>query len=193
MKIRIGNDVKLSLSGNNYLCYNILGKGHLNKYSKNIIEMIDNSNITVDMTATDKITTSNGALLVGGAFMGNNVELDVNGDVVSTTAYQEVNPQVLEKADTYSTKGTFIMHELTEAYEGAKISSETKVSSPNSHSHGSVYKKAHNKASYQPPVYSRYFDKDGNMIQNMNGCVKVEWYVKPYKESKDETIIQTLK
>ena len=121
---RIGNDVKLFLTNDNYLCYDIVGKGNLNKSSQTLIEIIDNSDITVNITTTDKKETSSGALLVGGAFMGTNVELDANGNVVHTTAYQEVNPQVLNEADKYSSKGTFMMHELTEAYEGAKISAK---------------------------------------------------------------------
>ena len=61
--------------------------------------MIDNCGITVKVTTTDRIMTLTGNLFIGGAFMGNNVELNENGDVIHTTAFQEVNPEVLEKAD----------------------------------------------------------------------------------------------
>lgn len=84
------------------------------------------------------------------------------------------------------------MHELTEAYEGAKISSKNKVFSLSSKDSNSIYKKAHDKATNQPPVYRRYYDVGGNVIPTENGCVKAEWYVKPNKESTNETIIQTL-
>jgi RHS repeat-associated protein len=177
---RIGNDVKLFLTNDNYLCYDIVGKGNLNKSSQTLIEIIDNSDITVNITTTDKKETSSGALLVGGAFMGTNVELDANGNVVHTTAYQEVNPQVLNEADKYSSKGTFMMHELTEAYEGAKISAKKKISSPNSKGDNSVYSEAHKNATTQPAVYQRLFDKDGEQTKNPKEAQKVEWYVKPY-------------
>ena len=39
---KIGNKIQLSLSNDNFLCYNIVGKGHLNKSAKRMIEMIDN-------------------------------------------------------------------------------------------------------------------------------------------------------
>ena len=189
---RIGNDVKLFLTNDNYLCYDIVGKGNLNKSSQTLIEIIDNSDITVNITTTDKKETSSGALLVGGAFMGTNVELDANGNVVHTTAYQEVNPQVLNEADKYSSKGTFMMHELTEAYEGAKISAKKKISSPNSKGDNSVYSEAHKNATTQPAVYQRMFDKDGEQTKNPKEAQKVEWYVKPYSSSKDEHTIQNL-
>lgn len=144
------------------------------------------------MTTTDNDKTSTGELLVGGAFMGNNVELDSDGNVVHTTAYQEVNPQVLMKADTYSDNGTSMMHELTEAYEGAKISAENKVSSPKSDEPNSVYKQAHHNATTAPQIYNRSYNANGNLISERNkGCVKKIYFVKSYNNPQDENIIQT--
>lgn len=191
LQARIGNKVQLSLSSDNYLCYNIVGKGRLNKCTKRLIKIIDNCSITVNISTTDKKETSTGNLFIGGAFMGNNVELDDFGNVTNTNAYQEVNPQVLNEADKYSSEGTFMMHELTEAYEGAILSAKKKKSSPNSKDKNSVYKKAHNKATTQPSVYQRLFDKDGAETSYIEEAQKVEWYVKPYNSSKYEHTIQT--
>ena len=191
LQSKIGKKVQLSLTNDNYLCYNIVENGRLNKNTRTLIGIIDNSDITVNMITTDKNKTSTGALFVGGAFMGNNVETDANGNVINTTAYQEVNPQVLNEADKYSSRGTFMMHELTEAYEGAKISASQKVSSPNSGGVNSVYSKAHNMATDQPPVYQRLFDKNGRETPHPAEAQKAEWYVKPNISSKDEHTIQT--
>jgi len=84
-----------------------------------------------------------------------------------------------------------MMHELTEAYEGAKISASQKVSSPNSGGVNSVYSKAHNMATTQPPVYQRIFDKNGRETTHPAEAQKAEWYVKPNTSSKDEHTIQT--
>ena len=70
---------------------------------------------------------------------------------------------LIYEADKFSKKGTFIIHELTEAYEGAKISSKTKASSPPSLQKKSVYEKAHEKATYQPVVYQKLYDIFGNI------------------------------
>ena len=83
------------------------------------------------------------------------------------------------------------MHELTEAYEGALISDKKKVSSPNSKGTGSIYKKAHNKATNQPPVYQRLYDINGNVTTDVTKANRVEWFVNPNESSRNEKIIQT--
>ena len=84
------------------------------------------------------------------------------------------------------------MHELTEAYEGAKISAKKKISSPNSKHANSVYSKAHNSATAQPIVQQKMYDMNGRLTDNIKEVRKVEWYVIPYNNSNNEHIIQTL-
>ena len=151
----------------------------------------DTINIVIKMETRDNNVTSTGNLFIGGAFMGNNVESSGNGKNYNVTAYQEINPKVLGKADKYSPKGTFVMHELTEAYEGSKISIDNEKSSPNSNGKGSVYKEAHEKATNQPPVYQRLYDVYGNITTDATKAQRIEWYVKPNEYSEKENIIQT--
>ena len=186
----VGSEILLSLT-NNTLSYLIVKEGKLSKNAKRIISMIDDGNITVDILATDSDRTTTGNLFVGGAFMGNYVELDENGNVVKTTAFQEINPTILGKMDGFSDEGASIMHEITEAYEGAKISAEKKKSSPNAKSPNSVYKKAHNKATFQPKVYQRMLDCEGDEVQDIKKAIKVEWYIRQNVEPYEERKIQT--
>lgn len=108
--------------------------------------------------------------------MGNEVTLDENGNVKSVDAYQEINPIVLGKADKCSKEGTFIMHELTEAFEGAKISENKRKSSPPSFKSGSVFKEAHKEASRQPAVYERLKNND-DVVKDKSEANSVEWFV----------------
>ena len=186
----VGSEILLSLT-NNTLSYLIVKEGKLSKNAKRIISMIDDGNITVDILATDSDRTTTGDLFVGGAFMGNYVELDENGNVVKTTAFQEINPTILGKMDGFSDEGASIMHEITEAYEGAKISAEKKKSSPNAKSPNSVYKKAHNKATFQPKVHQRMLDCEGDEVQDIKKAIKVEWYIRQNVEPYEERKIQT--
>ena len=188
---RVGNSLSLTLI-NNFMCYSITGEGKLNSAAKKVIKMIDNCDITVNLETRNSSQTSTGNLFIGGVFMGNNVELDKDGNVQSVTANQEINPNVLGKADKFSKEGTFVMHELTEAYEGAKISQTKKVSSPKSNEEGSFYQKAHNKATVQPPVYQKILDINGNITNNVQEAARVEWYVKPSPNSTKENIIQAI-
>ena len=76
--------------------------------------------------------------------MGNTVNAD--GTV---TARQEVNPEVLgAMSNAYGKPGQDMMHEVTEAYQGALISQRSGVSSPISNQPGSVYPDAHNIANH---------------------------------------------
>ncbi len=186
----VGSEILLSLT-NNTLSYLIVKEGKLSKNAKRIISMIDDGNITVDILATDSDRTTTGNLFVGGAFMGNYVKLDENGNVVKTTAFQEINPTILGKMDGFSDEGASIMHEITEAYEGAKISAEKKKSSPNAKSPNSVYKKAHNKATFQPKVHQRMLDCEGDEVQDIKKAIKVEWYIRQNVEPYEERKIQT--
>ena len=179
IQARVGKNITLSLDKNNYMCYSITNKGHINSAARQVINIVDNDNIVIKMETRDNNVTSTGNLFIGGAFMGNNVESSGNGKNYNVTAYQEINPKVLGKADKYSPKGTFVMHELTEAYEGSKISIDNEKSSPNSNGKGSVYKEAHEKATNQPPVYQRLYDVYGNITTDATKAQRIEWYVKP--------------
>lgn len=139
--------------------------------------MIDSKDIILNIETRDSKYTSTGNLFVGGAFMGNNVVMDNNNNVKYVDAFQEINPVVLERADMYSKPGTFIMHEITECYNGALLSKKIKKSSPSSDKEGTMYKNAHNKATYQPAVLEKLYDIKGNITQDKKKAVKAEWYV----------------
>ncbi len=189
LQYQIGNKVCLYLTEDNHLCYNIKRKGHINKNTQLLIQMIDNSEIVLNIETCNSKTTSKGNLFVGGAFMGNTVHFNSDNNVDYIDAFQVVNPTVLNEADKFSKKGTFIMHELSEAYEGAKISSKKKVST--SYLEKNVYKEAHNKATYQPTVFQKLYDNDGNVTLDSKKAVRVEWYVVDEFDKNKQNIIQT--
>jgi RHS repeat-associated protein len=161
--------------------------------AKRMAGMIDNNSITVNLNTTEKNETSTGNLMIGGAFMGNTVTKDADGNT-KVVANQEVNPNVLGSADAHTnTPGKMIMHEATEAYAGAQISqkegtgvgvaTQADVANPTS-----VYNRAHNKATSQTPVYQTLYDKSGNVTTDVTQAVRVEWSVTNNGSSK---VIQT--
>jgi hypothetical protein len=192
---RIGNRITLSLNDEYKLNYTINVDGKLKGMAKRIVEIIDDNSIIVNLITTDKNTTSTGNLMVGGAFMGNIVS---NNDIenLKVTANQEINPNILEIADEFTkTPGKLIMHELTEAYEGARISQKTGVgvgaaTQADVTNPISVYNKAHNKATPQTNVYQTIYDKNGRKLEekDIHKAVKVEWHVTRFFRKK---IIQT--
>jgi len=166
------------------------------KNDKKLLAAINDKNVDVKVTAEDTKTTKAGRLYIGGAFGGNTVTKGANGNTV--VAEQEINPVVLEKMSTAHNKpGADVLHEVTEAYEGALMSQKSGVSSPAAGLPGSVYPQAHNSAANQSgPVYQRIYDASGNQLQMTPSggypasVQSADWYVDDQKNNK--VIIQTL-
>lgn len=113
-------------------------------------------------------------------------------------AEQEVNPNVLSTTSTTHGKpGADMLHEVTEAYQGSLISQKSGVSSPASNVAGSVYPKAHGRATNQSgAVNETLYGADGKALTMTPsggypaGVVKVEWSVTDKKGNK--IVIQKL-
>ena len=69
------------------------------------------------------------------------------------------------------------MHEVTEAYEGAKISMKSGVSSPVAGIAGSVYEKAHNRATKQSAITERMYGIGGKEVFDTKLAVRREYSV----------------
>src|SRR5690606_36577721 len=157
----------------------------------------DNSSIVVNVNAENTTTTKSGDSYIGGAFAGNTVTTGEGGNTV--VAEQEVNPGVLGKmSSAHGKPGADMLHEVTEAYQGALISQKKGTSSPGANQAGSVYPKAHSKATKQSgSVHERIYDASGKEMQMSpgggypQGVKSADWYVKDKKGNK--VVIQELK
>ena len=166
-------DKYLTLSiNNNALSYTIKkdekGKNvKLNGEVKRLTNIIDDKSIEVLMAAKNTMTTSKGLEHLGGAFMGNSYSPDL------IMAFQEVNPIVLSGIDCGDV-GSSLMHELTEAYEGALIARRNKKStqyasvfennSLMSEDDMRVYNEAHRNATPQKIITDNYYDAAGRLV-----------------------------
>ena len=107
------------------------------------------------------------------------------------SATQEVNPTVLGASDApYGKAGANTLHEVTEAYQGGKLSQISGVSSGDAKAVNSIYSAAHKAATPQAgPIYERVYDAKGNILSpgSYNGAVRAEYYVKP--NNKPEVVI----
>ena len=147
---------------------------------KKLLDAINSTTIKVDIKTNNTNTTSSGQFYTGGAFMGNGV-IQITEEIVlnskpfiskevplynSVIAKQEVNPKILAIIDSYfSMSGSSILHEVTEAYEGAKISQKTGISSTPAGYQNSVYNNAHEKDTEQPgPIYRKDFENGYSSI-----------------------------
>ncbi|MDA3614208.1 RHS repeat-associated core domain-containing protein, partial [Polluticaenibacter yanchengensis] len=171
-------------------------KAPLTKDAIELMNAIDDALIEILVDATNDKTTSTGGLFIGGAFMGNLVIQ--HDDMNFVQAYQEINPNVLSAMSTAHGKpGADVLHEVTEAYQGALLSQKSGVSSGASNQSDSVYPTAHNNATSQSgAVFERIYDVSGNEMKMLPGNIyptgvkKADWYVNDKKNNK--VVIQTL-
>jgi hypothetical protein len=107
-------------------------------------------------------------------------------------ANQQINPETLSKIDSYYGKpGANTLHEITEAYQGAKLSQQSGISSPDANSKQSVYNLAHATATLQAgPVNERRYDKVGEQLIFLFSLTKsADWFVQ--QGNRPPLIIQT--
>jgi hypothetical protein len=212
LQASVQGQLNLSMDAGGKVTYTQVGEGRLSKDAQQLTNAIDNSSILVSVNAENTTKTQSGDLYIGGAFSGNAV---IDKDVlnaISTTLFgvggiennmvvtnQEVNPSVLGKISAAHGKpGADMLHEVTEAYQGALISQEKGVSSPAQNRLGTVYNQAHNRATRQSgPIYERIYDTSGREMQMLpgggypQGVSGADWYVKNRKG--DKVVIQELK
>ena len=190
----VQGQLNLSMDNNGKVTYTTVQGTTPNADATQLTKAIDDHSITVNVTATDNKTDSKGNLSIGGSFEGNTVSTNIESSspsgelapmiTVSTTvdAKQEINPTVLGASDApYGKPGANTLHEVTESYQGAKLSQASGVSSGDSKTPGSVYQAAHNAAAPQAgPVYQNVYDARGNLLSApFTGATRAEFTVQP--------------
>jgi RHS repeat-associated protein len=203
----VSKELTLSMDtkGNVSYTQNNLDKS-LSAETRQLTTAIDDYSVTVNVKAENTTQTSTGNLYIGGAFMGNEVTQVFPGFEGNTSsnsvnivnANQEVNPKRLGNvSDAHGKHGTDMLHEVTEAYQGAKISQSTGISSPIGGQAGSVYSQAHRAATPQSgKIFETIYNNKGKVLQMLpNGkypanVAKVEWWVNG--QNNNRKIIQTL-
>lgn len=152
---------------------------------KQLLAAINDPNVDVNVSATNSLTTTTGANYSGGAFMGNTiVENTMTLDAIpespnpaielkyqTVEARQDVNPNMLGSYDDAAgaKSGTFMKHEVTEAYEGAKISLATGVAAgPAVKGQANpIYDAAHIAASNQPMLTPADVSNARTVVKNI--------------------------
>ena len=114
---------------------------------KKLQEAITDVSVKVQVNATSSNYSDNGKWFVGGAFGGSEVQKDG-----TTVATQTVNPEHTKQIDELNdaSKGSSVLHEVLEAFIGAKDSPGAKAPTfedvANKTTNGVAYENAHNKA-----------------------------------------------
>ena len=121
----VQGELLLSMDSDGKVSYTQVKEGKLSRNARQLINAIDDNAITVHINAANTTQTPSGNLFIGGAFLGNTVTEN------TIVAEQSVNPNVLGKiSEAHDKPGADMLHEVTEAYQGALISQKKGVSSP---------------------------------------------------------------
>jgi len=171
----------LSMDADGKVTYTRDGTEELSKDAQQLADAIDDHSIEVHVISTNNITTSEGTVLVGGAFMGNTViRSSIPNEKHNVIATQEVNPSQLKiQSDYYHKSGFDMLHEVTEGYQGAKISQDLGLSSPSSTRAGSFYLLAHVRATPESGIqYYDFKDINGKSVETQIPGGQIIYYAK---------------
>ena len=182
----VQGQLNLSMDAGGKVSYAAVQGATIGADAKQLTAAIDDHSITVNVDATNNKTTSGGNLFIGGAFGGNTVtSASTPGGTATVSAKQEINSTVLGASDApYGKAGGNTLHEVTEAYQGAKLSQISGVSSGSANTLGSVYPAAHAAATPQAgPINETLYNSAGKVMTMTPqgsypaGVTKVEWSV----------------
>ena len=172
LQTRFSKELDLSISENGTISGSVKEGVKLSRAAKKMLKAVGSSSVNVIVTAENTKTTSTGNLYVGGAFMGN--KLNPDG---TATAFQEVNPQVLETMSNANNKpGQDMAHEITEAYFGGENALKTGTAASMATKGNPDYDKAHSRAIPQSGgVKIVMYNNIGKKVKSTYNVAKVEY------------------
>ena len=172
LQTRFSKELDLSISENGTISGSVKEGVKLSRAAKKMLKAVGSSSVNVIVTAENTKKTSTGNLYVGGAFMGN--KLNPDG---TATAFQEVNPQVLETMSNANNKpGQDMAHEITEAYFGGENALKTGTAASMATKGNPDYDKAHSQAIPQSGgVKIVMYNYTGKKVNSTYNVAKVEY------------------
>lgn len=204
LKAAVKGKLTLAMDNNGVVTYtqNKDKKGRLvkmNRKAGRLSTAIDDHTVKVCVHASNNRLASNDSLLVGGAFMGN----EVTGKMITTKGEpskvplvetkQEVNVNDLAEIDKYyENPGADMLHEVIESYIAGKVSQKSGIPAPPKK--GPEYDYAHKASTKESgKLYYRIlqFDKlTSELLVDTTQEYYVDFYVK--KNGKAEIVIRRL-
>ena len=143
----VKSELNLAMDANGKVTATQIGSGRLSQGAGDLLTATTDQSITVNVSATDDINTSDGISLRTGNFMG--ATYNKQDGTVSTN--QEVQPDLLNKLDSANNKvvGQSVLHETTESYKAGTLVQNSKTSigpatMQDAQNPKSVYSQAHN-------------------------------------------------
>ncbi|WP_298898580.1 RHS repeat-associated core domain-containing protein [uncultured Psychroserpens sp.] len=180
----VSSELNLSMDDSGRVSYSLVdSEATLSKDAQKLVDAINDTDVHVNLSATDYDFTSTDSGILLGAFMGNEMtggfspppvdsSLEGNGIVNQVETFQEINVTALSKMDQINNKpGQTTLHEATESYIAGKlVQSSGKATGFGSVSGGSdyasaIYYMSHSAATPQSGnIGQAYFDGNGTQL-----------------------------
>ena len=132
---------------------------------KLLLKAINSEKITVNLTVKEseiigKDANGNDLITRGGSFLGNTLNYDEVGKAMCADAYQYISTSALRDNFDETDFGAAIAHEITEAFQGGKISLRRNISASMAiqGTRNRIYDLAHKRASTQPLFKSEKYN-----------------------------------
>ncbi len=192
----VGEELTLSMDEDGLVTYTQNDPdAELSEEAKQLTTAIDDHSVKVELLANTKETNFMGSEVVGGMYLGAKNVVAGDGEKV-TVAGQQLNTDHSEKIDNYfETPGATVLHEVTEAYHGAKLVQKTGIDVTDTGSllGRKAYNIAHRKATSPPPITVTGYDFDGNVVTNGIGVYRVEYSLQSPGKPKEILKTRTFK
>ncbi len=174
--------ISVKMDKNGKLSAKYTGKGSISKEGQLFLDAVDDRTVKVNINAINNKKGTDSEFMFGGAFGGNELFGEtIDGEWVNqyAVAKQTVIPSELNAMDEfYGLPGRTSLHEITEAYQGAKIAMSENIISSATGANNPLYKRAHNNAIPQSGQVFRYLydahDKPTNTVENARW---IDWNV----------------
>ena len=174
--------ISVKMDKNGKLSAKYTGKGSISKEGQLFLDAVDDRTVKVNINAINNKKGTYSEFMFGGAFGGNELFGEtIDGEWVNqyAVAKQTVIPSELNAMDEfYGLPGRTSLHEITEAYQGAKIAMSENIISSATGANNPLYKRAHNNAIPQSGQVFRYLydahDKPTNIVENARW---IDWNV----------------
>ena len=160
--------IKVKMNKDGVLSAKYTGKGKISEDGQKFLDAVNSKTVSVNVNCLNSGTDET-MFMFGGEFGGNEILGEtIDGRFVGqfATAFQTVIPSELKAMDDfYGKPGQSSIHEITEAFMGAKIAMEKGKSSIGTGKGSYAYKEAHESAVPQSGIITRFFyDKNKNPL-----------------------------
>ncbi|MFZ6012040.1 MAG: hypothetical protein ACOYXT_16990 [Bacteroidota bacterium] len=166
LQAAVNGQLTLSMDDQGKVTYTKNGDGALGEGAQKLANAIDDHSSQVVVNASSSTTLPDGEPVLAGTWLGTTITGQTTSDGTPVVqGNQQVNPKMLGEIDSYyGTPGKSILHEVTESYEGTKLTQITGQEYKNSLENPGEFKTVHINATQPNNSDVKLYDHNNKFI-----------------------------